>query len=92
MTFLPESAIPYLGLLPFALGMKAVRRAWRHHDDGGGEQQTIAGGPKTLADVIFANGGDNIGVHVLVLRGPLLRHPPGHRKHSAGGVISSCRS
>ena len=48
VTFLPEAAIPYLGLLPLALGMKAAWRAWRHRDDGGGEQQTIESGPKTL--------------------------------------------
>ncbi|MFF4362185.1 hypothetical protein [Streptomyces sp. NPDC001604] len=44
VTFPPEAAIPYLGLLPLALGMKAAWRAWRHPDDGGGEQQTIEGG------------------------------------------------
>jgi cadmium resistance protein CadD (predicted permease) len=29
-TLLPEKAIPYLGLLPLALGIKAAVQAWRH--------------------------------------------------------------
>ncbi|WP_330293400.1 cadmium resistance transporter [Streptomyces sp. NBC_00576] len=68
-TFLPESAIPYLGLLPLALGLKAAWQAWKHRDDEVDEQQTTeGGGPKALevAAVTFANGGDNIGVYVPV--------------------------
>ncbi|MCQ8193796.1 cadmium resistance transporter [Streptomyces rugosispiralis] len=67
-TFLPESAIPYLGLLPLALGLKAAWQAWKHRDDEDGEQETTEGGPKVLevAAVTFANGGDNIGVYVPV--------------------------
>ncbi|WP_446042148.1 cadmium resistance transporter [Streptomyces sp. SID1121] len=70
-TFLPESAIPYLGLLPLALGLKAAWQAWKNHRGGGGgeeEGQDKAGGPSPLevAAVTFANGGDNIGVYVPV--------------------------
>ncbi|MFE2553427.1 cadmium resistance transporter [Streptomyces sp. NPDC059355] len=72
-TFLPESAIPYLGLLPLALGFKAAWQAWKDHRDGSGDQeeeQEVAkdGGPSPLevAAVTFANGGDNIGVYVPV--------------------------
>jgi cadmium resistance protein CadD (predicted permease) len=70
-TFLPESAIPYLGLLPLALGLKAAWQAWKDHRDGDGDEeaeQTRAGGPSPLevAAVTFANGGDNIGVYVPV--------------------------
>ncbi|MGV9625418.1 cadmium resistance transporter [Streptomyces sp. NPDC003487] len=67
-TFLPESAIPYLGLLPLALGLKAVWHAFKHRDYEDDEQQTSKGGPKALevAAVTFANGGDNIGVYVPV--------------------------
>ncbi|WP_037680181.1 cadmium resistance transporter [Streptomyces griseus] len=70
-TFLPEAAIPYLGLLPLALGLKAAWQAWRHRDDGDdgdGESETAGGGPRALevAAVTFANGGDNIGVYVPV--------------------------
>ncbi|MEW2399224.1 cadmium resistance transporter [Streptomyces sp. NPDC046862] len=67
-TFLPESAIPYLGLLPLALGLKAAWQGWRHRGDEDGERETTAGGPKALevAAVTFANGGDNIGVYVPV--------------------------
>ncbi|WP_445283800.1 cadmium resistance transporter [Streptomyces sp. DSM 118148] len=67
-TFLPESAIPYLGLLPLALGLKAAWQAFKHRDDEDDERQTAEGGPKALevAAVTFANGGDNIGVYVPV--------------------------
>ncbi|GGT03036.1 cadmium resistance transporter [Streptomyces cinerochromogenes] len=68
-TFLPEPAIPYLGLLPLALGLKAAWQAWKHRDDEDDEQETTEGGPKALevAAVTSANGGDNIGVYVPVL-------------------------
>lgn len=68
-TFLPESVIPYLGLLPLALGLKAAWQAWRDHangaDDNPGDRPT---GPTVwaVAAVTFANGGDNIGVYVPV--------------------------
>ncbi|MFJ1533989.1 cadmium resistance transporter [Streptomyces mirabilis] len=69
-TFLPEAAIPYLGLLPLALGLKAALQAWKDHREGGGgeEEQAKEGGPSPLevAAVTFANGGDNIGVYVPV--------------------------
>ncbi|MFJ9712103.1 cadmium resistance transporter [Streptomyces sp. NPDC101234] len=67
-TFLPEKAIPYLGLLPFALGIKVAVQAWRHRNDSEEEREKAEGGPKPLevAAVTFANGGDNIGVYVPV--------------------------
>ncbi|MFF6835939.1 cadmium resistance transporter [Streptomyces sp. NPDC012438] len=67
-TFLPESAIPYLGLLPLALGIKAAVQAWRHRGDPDEEEKAREGGPGMLevAAVTFANGGDNIGVYVPV--------------------------
>ncbi|MFE7030099.1 cadmium resistance transporter [Streptomyces sp. NPDC057621] len=67
-TFLPEKTIPYLGLLPLALGVKAAVQAWRHRDDSQEEKKAGDGGPKPLevAAVTFANGGDNIGVYVPV--------------------------
>ncbi|MET7799825.1 cadmium resistance transporter [Streptomyces decoyicus] len=69
-TFLPGSAIPYLGLLPLALGIKAAWQAWKDHRSGKDEEQAQAeeGGPSPLevAAVTFANGGDNIGVYVPV--------------------------
>ncbi|MFJ4559952.1 cadmium resistance transporter [Streptomyces massasporeus] len=70
-TFLPESAIPYLGLLPLALGLKSAWLGWRDHRDGDGEEaeeQAGENGPSPLdvAAVTFANGGDNIGVYVPV--------------------------
>lgn len=70
-TFLPESAIPYLGLLLLALGLKSAWQAWKRHgdrDENGAQGTTEDSGPRTLevAAVTFANGGDNIGVHVPV--------------------------
>ncbi|WP_409467222.1 cadmium resistance transporter [Streptomyces sp. HC307] len=67
-TFLPESAIPYLGLLPLALGLKAAWQAWRQRGEEEAEEAVSAGGPRALevAAVTFANGGDNIGVYVPV--------------------------
>ncbi|MER5626068.1 cadmium resistance transporter [Streptosporangium sp. NPDC002544] len=69
-TFLPEAVIPYLGLLPLALGLKAAWQAWRNHRDGEGEKEggAASGGPgvSAVAAVTFANGGDNIGVYVPV--------------------------
>ncbi|MGI5504805.1 cadmium resistance transporter [Lentzea sp. CA-135723] len=64
-TFLPDAAIPYLGLLPLALGIKAAISAWRHRDDADDERSAS---PTILAvaAVTFANGGDNIGVYVPV--------------------------
>lgn len=38
-TFLPESAIPYLGLLPLALGLKSAWQAWKDHRDGSGDEE-----------------------------------------------------
>lgn len=66
-TFLPASAIPYFGLLPLALGIKAAVQAWRHRNDAD-DKALKDGGPKALevAAVTFANGGDNIGVYVPV--------------------------
>ncbi|MEO3786214.1 cadmium resistance transporter [Actinocorallia sp. B10E7] len=67
--FLPESALPYLGLLPLALGLKAAWRTWK---DRGDEDSPDSGrpqdgpGPLEVAAVTFANGGDNIGVYVPV--------------------------
>ncbi|QRP48426.1 cadmium resistance transporter [Amycolatopsis sp. FDAARGOS 1241] len=67
-TFLPEWLIPYLGLLPLALGIRAAGQAWRHRHDTDDEHTTRNRGPKSLevAAVTFANGGDNIGVYVPV--------------------------
>jgi cadmium resistance protein CadD (predicted permease) len=64
-TFLPDAVIPYLGLLPLALGVKAAVQAWRGASD---EPSPTADGPKTLevAAVTLAGGGDNIGVYVPV--------------------------
>lgn len=66
--FLPAEAIPYFGLIPLALGLRAAWQAWRSNDDDDDDAK-IAGkkvGVMTVAGVTFANGGDNIGVYVPV--------------------------
>jgi cadmium resistance protein CadD (predicted permease) len=67
-TFLPGPAVPYLGLLPLVLGVKAGVQAWRHRDDPDEGRSGADRGPRALevAAVTFANGGDNIGVYVPV--------------------------
>lgn len=67
-TFLPGGAVPYLGLLPLALGVKAAVQAWARRGDDDGKRSTEDGGPGifTVAAVTIANGGDNIGVYVPV--------------------------
>jgi cadmium resistance protein CadD (predicted permease) len=67
---LPDTVIPYLGLLPLLLGLRAAWRAWRerHNADDDDEPVGTGNGPTILAvgAVTFANGGDNIGVYVPV--------------------------
>ena len=66
--FLPPAAIPYFGLIPLGLGLWAAWEAWRGDDDDDDEAK-VAGkkvGVGTVAGVIFANGGDNIGVYTPV--------------------------
>ncbi|GLW33735.1 cadmium resistance transporter [Actinoplanes regularis] len=67
---LPDQAIPYLGLVPLFLGLRAAWRVWRGRRDGedGTAEPAAAGGPGILqvAAVTLANGGDNIGVYVPV--------------------------
>lgn len=64
---LPEPAIPYLGLLPLLLG---IRAAWRARNPAPAETpRSRAGGAVgalAVAATTFANGGDNIGVYVPV--------------------------
>lgn len=67
-TFLPDAAVPYLGVLPLALGVKAAVEAYRHRHDDEDEASARRGPPGIVevASVTVANGGDNIGVYVPV--------------------------
>ncbi|MFC5946733.1 cadmium resistance transporter [Pseudonocardia lutea] len=72
--FLPGSVVPYLGLLPILLGLRAAWQAWqarrdRRDDDGDAEEPGGRVGVLAVAAVTLANGGDNIGVYVPVLAG-----------------------
>jgi cadmium resistance protein CadD (predicted permease) len=62
---LPEAVIPYLGLVPLLLGLRAAWNVWRerHEPDDSSPDATGLWG---VAAVTFANGGDNIGVYVPV--------------------------
>lgn len=67
-SLLPDSAIPYLGLLPLALGVKTAWGAWRAGRAADVDDE-VARRPLSVLDVAvvtFANGGDNIGVYVPV--------------------------
>jgi cadmium resistance protein CadD (predicted permease) len=64
---LPQAVIPYLGLLPLGLGLRAAWQTWRTRDDEDAAAPPTAGaGILQVATVTFANGGDNIGVYVPV--------------------------
>ena len=67
-TLLPEAAIPYLGLIPLALGVRAAWQARLRRDDEDDKPAVGSTGPgiAAVATVTFANGGDNIGVYVPV--------------------------
>ena len=69
-TFLSESVIAYLGLLPLILGLRAAWQAWKAHRAGGeqGQDEARPDSPEVLAvaTVTFANGSDNIGVYLPV--------------------------
>lgn len=62
---LPDAVVPYSGLVPLALGLKAAWGARRADaaDDGA---PVTAPGVLAVAAVTLANGGDNIGVYVPV--------------------------
>ncbi|MDX8151697.1 cadmium resistance transporter [Patulibacter brassicae] len=62
-TLLPDDAIPYLGLLPLALG---VRAAWALRGGEDEEGAPPALGVGAVAALTLANGGDNVGVYVPV--------------------------
>lgn len=60
---LPDQVRPWLGLLPLALGLKALWQLWRGGDD---DEPSPQPGVLAVAGVTLANGGDNVGVYVPV--------------------------
>jgi cadmium resistance protein CadD (predicted permease) len=64
---LPPPTIPYLGLLPLALGLRAAWTTWRDRHNHPNPADT-PNSPTIwqVAAVTLANGGDNIGVYVPV--------------------------
>ena len=69
-SFLPEEAIPYLGLIPITIGLRDAWKLWknRQRGDEGEQTETTQGGPtvRKVATTTFGSGGDNIGVYVPV--------------------------
>ncbi|MCE0536377.1 cadmium resistance transporter [Kineosporia rhizophila] len=67
-SLLPESVLPYLGLLPLFLGLRSAVQTWRdrHEPDDAQTDGGTVPSSLELAAVTFANGGDNIGVYVPV--------------------------
>jgi cadmium resistance protein CadD (predicted permease) len=63
---LPQRVLPWLGLLPLALGVRAGVQAWRARGRDDEDENLPAAGVLGVAAVTFANGGDNIGVYVPV--------------------------
>lgn len=65
---LPEKAIPYLGLLPLVLGLRAALAVWRHRgvEEPPPPASARGAGVWQVAAVTFGNGGDNVGVYVPV--------------------------
>jgi cadmium resistance protein CadD (predicted permease) len=67
---LPEGAVPWLGLIPLAIGLRAGWEAWRERreedDDAPTAPSERGPGIWTVAAVTFANGGDNVGVYIPV--------------------------
>jgi len=65
---LPATALPYLGLLPILLGLRAAWVAWqsrgREPTEAEDAPASSAPGLWQVAGVTFANGGDNVGVYV----------------------------
>jgi cadmium resistance protein CadD (predicted permease) len=62
---LPDAVLPWLGLVPLVLGLRAAWRVWRERG-AADEEPEVGPGILAVAGVTFANGGDNIGVYVPV--------------------------
>jgi len=92
-TLMPATAIPYLGVLPLMLGIRAAWGAWRSRaDTDRGDEATNAGGTGAMevAAVTFANGGDNIGVYVPVFAVAGIRDMIGYAVVFLVGVAIWC--
>jgi cadmium resistance protein CadD (predicted permease) len=63
---LPAAVLPWLGLVPLFLGLRAAWRLWRARRDGDEPDPVPAPSVLAVATVTVANGGDNIGVYVPV--------------------------
>lgn len=65
LSFLPESYIGFLGILPIILGVKAIF----DRSDEDDEKKSALGGALRVALVTVANGADNIGVYIPLFAG-----------------------
>jgi cadmium resistance protein CadD (predicted permease) len=67
LTVVPDRWIGLLGIVPFALGLKALVAAWRAHGEDD-EPPPIATGVLAIAGVTIANGADNLAVYTPMFR------------------------
>jgi cadmium resistance protein CadD (predicted permease) len=63
---LPAPVLPWLGLVPLLLGLRAAWQVWRARRDGDEPDPVAPPTVLAVAGVTIANGGDNIGVYVPV--------------------------
>ncbi|WP_336208862.1 cadmium resistance transporter [Nonomuraea sp. LPB2021202275-12-8] len=66
MGHIPDRWTGLLGLVPFALGVKALVQAVRDGDSG--DVAVVAGGALPVAAITVANGADNVAVYTPVFR------------------------
>ena len=65
-SLLPDDLVPYLGVVPIALGVRAGWAAWHRRRDDEQPVASPAPGVGAVFAVTVANGADNVGVYVPV--------------------------
>lgn len=68
LTIVPDDYVGLLGLVPFALGVRALIKAIRAHGTGQDVSPAVATGLISVIGVTIANGADNISVYTPVFR------------------------
>ena len=67
LTIVPDQWVGLLGLLPLALGLRGLWKAWRGNGEDDGPP-VPASGLLSVAGVTIANGADNVGVYTPLFR------------------------
>ncbi|SCL27593.1 cadmium resistance transporter (or sequestration) family protein [Micromonospora rhizosphaerae] len=68
LTIVPDRWVGFLGLVPFALGVRGLVRAIRARNEDEPPDPAVATGLLSVAGVTIANGADNISVYTPVFR------------------------